>query len=335
MNRQSDRDRIAEEAVGQRHGSAPPYAEGKAGMSQEEAARQLAPSSGAQASTPEKTAESVGERVGDAYSDPHKVEQHPKSNTGRLTARGTGSHDTGESSRFLSVGRKVTENLSRPLFEERLLTVIGGFALGYLTALLLHGRINAYFDTTPGPFQIAKPPQGRQHPRGFVQSTVLKTITEHPQRHDNRRDHRSSVPRVSARSRSRMRSTHLLRRKKSARRAGNASICPRRLRCRPHRISRAHSRSRAETNAFQRPRFQPTTVGDRQTDDPAPRLCGEPAPTCLALQIHRRHCQLKRLWYARRVGGAAARVGELLCSPIMLPRSSRAGPEKSALGPLS
>jgi hypothetical protein len=47
------------------------------------------------------------------------------------------------------------------------------------------------------------------------------------------------------------------------------------------------------------------------------------------------HCQLKRPWYARRVGGAAARVGELLCTPITLPRSSRAGPEKSALGPLS
>ena len=43
------------------------------------------------------------------------------------------------------------------------------------------GRINAYFGTTPGPFQITKPPQGEQHPRGFVQSTVLKTITEHPQ----------------------------------------------------------------------------------------------------------------------------------------------------------
>jgi hypothetical protein len=26
----------------------------------------------------------------------------------------------------------------------------------------------------------------------------------------------------------------------------------------------------------------------------------------------RRHCQLKRPWYARRVGGAAVRVGELL-----------------------
>jgi hypothetical protein len=47
------------------------------------------------------------------------------------------------------------------------------------------------------------------------------------------------------------------------------------------------------------------------------------------------YCQLKRPWYARRVGGAAARVGELLYSPIMLPRSSRAGPEKGALDPLS
>jgi cation diffusion facilitator CzcD-associated flavoprotein CzcO len=47
------------------------------------------------------------------------------------------------------------------------------------------------------------------------------------------------------------------------------------------------------------------------------------------------HCQLKQSWYARRVGGAAARVGELLCSPIMPPRSSRAGPEKGVLSPLT
>ena len=100
---------------------------------------------------------------------------------GCLTATGAGSHNNSESNRFLSVGRKVTEGLSHPLFEERFLTVVDGFALGYLTAVLLHGRINAYFDTRPGPFQITKPPQGEQHPRGFVQSTVLKTITEHPQ----------------------------------------------------------------------------------------------------------------------------------------------------------
>src|SRR6516164_1435581 len=52
-------------------------------------------------------------------------------------------------------------------------------------------------------------------------------------------------------------------------------------------------------------------------------------------ELLRRHCQLKRPWYAARVGDAAARVGELLCSPIVLPRSSRAGPKKGALGPLS
>ena len=55
------------------------------------------------------------------------------------------------------------------------------------------------------------------------------------------------------------------------------------------------------------------------------------AETCTlySLPVSRRtHCQLKRPWHARRVGGAAARVGELLCSPIMLPRSSRAGRKK-------
>ena len=42
-------------------------------------------------------------------------------------------------------------------------------------------RIDAYFGARPGPSQITKPPQGERHPRGFVQSTVLKIITEHPQ----------------------------------------------------------------------------------------------------------------------------------------------------------
>jgi transposase-like protein len=48
-----------------------------------------------------------------------------------------------------------------------------------------------------------------------------------------------------------------------------------------------------------------------------------------AVRRRERHCQLKRPWYARRVGGAAARVGEFPYSPIMLPRSRRAGPEKA------
>jgi hypothetical protein len=76
MERQPDRDRIAEGAVGQRHESAPPYAGTKPNISQEEAAWRFAAASGAGASIPEKTAESIGERVGDAYSDPEGVAQH-------------------------------------------------------------------------------------------------------------------------------------------------------------------------------------------------------------------------------------------------------------------
>jgi hypothetical protein len=64
MESQPDRDRIAEEAVGQRHESARPYAGTKPDMSQEEAARKFAAASGAEASAPEKTAESIGERIG-------------------------------------------------------------------------------------------------------------------------------------------------------------------------------------------------------------------------------------------------------------------------------
>src|SRR5438477_4284534 len=105
------------------------------------------------------------------YADPARVAQHPKRNGGRLTATRPQNRD--ENNRFLSVGRGVTE--------ERFVTVIAGFALGYLTAVLFHGRINAALVTTPGPFQITKPPQGDRHPRGFVQSTILKAITEHPQ----------------------------------------------------------------------------------------------------------------------------------------------------------
>jgi hypothetical protein len=41
------------------------------------------------------------------------------------------------------------------------------------------------------------------------------------------------------------------------------------------------------------------------------------------------HCQLKRPWYAPRVGGAPARVGELLCSPFVLPRSAERGRKKA------
>src|SRR5207237_9724762 len=88
MERQTDRDRIAEEAVGQRHETAPPYAGTKPDISQEEAARRFAAGSGAEASIPEKTAESIGERVGDAYSDPEDAARHSPQKIGQQFAPG-------------------------------------------------------------------------------------------------------------------------------------------------------------------------------------------------------------------------------------------------------
>jgi hypothetical protein len=171
MEGQSDRDRIAEEAVGQRHESPPPYAVKKEDVSREEAARQLAASSGPQASTAEKTAESLGERIGDAYSDPESVARRSPKKAGGQTAPWGGSETSVRSNRVLP----------SPTDIGRFVTVVASFALGYLTAVLFHSRISAQFGAAQGPFQITKPPHGDKHPRGFVQSTVLKTITEHPQ----------------------------------------------------------------------------------------------------------------------------------------------------------
>jgi hypothetical protein len=157
METQADRDAIADEAVGQRHESPPPEAKKKNDLSPEEIGRRLARASGAQASIPKKTAESLGERVADAYSDPDLAR------------------------RPISIARGWAQGASSPLELQPLLTLAAGFALGYFAALLIHRRTNAYFGEAPEPFQITQPPHGDRHPRGFVQSTVLKTITEHPQ----------------------------------------------------------------------------------------------------------------------------------------------------------
>jgi len=49
---------------------------------------------------------------------------------------------------------------------------------------------------------------------------------------------------------------------------------------------------------------------------------------CRSDERLRWHCQLKPPWYALRVGGAAARVGELLCSPSVLPALKPSGAKK-------
>ena len=131
MRNQADVDRIAAEAVGQIHDTPPDVVTEKNDKSPDETG--LANSAGAQASISEKTAESVGERVGDAYSDATSAAQTQIRNSAMRPTTWTGQ--------------------VRPF----MMTVVA-FALGYITASLIHGRINVYFGRTPGPFQITKPP---------------------------------------------------------------------------------------------------------------------------------------------------------------------------------
>jgi hypothetical protein len=164
-----NRDRIADEAVGQKHESAPPYAGNPARMADDEFSRPSTASSVIEASIPEKTAEALGERVGDAYSDPNSMMR----NSTRKIDQRNAAH--GEANNGVSAS---VETVS--FYQERFLTVVASFALGYLAAVLFHSRLKAQWDPTSGPFQITKPPVDK-HPRGFVESAVLKIISEHPQ----------------------------------------------------------------------------------------------------------------------------------------------------------
>jgi hypothetical protein len=128
--RKQDPAAIADEAVGQRHGDPPPYAVKKQpDMSQEEMARRLSKSAGPRASISEKTAEAVGERVGDAYADP-----------GSAAARSERSSGNGVADPVLGAVRQVAQLVSHQFGEQPFMMVAAGFALGYMTALMLHGH---------------------------------------------------------------------------------------------------------------------------------------------------------------------------------------------------
>jgi hypothetical protein len=142
QTRKQDPDAIAEEAVGQRHEDPPPYAvKVQPEMSQQEMARRLSEPAGPRASIPEKTAEAVGERVGDAYADPGSAAAR---NRPAQIARLAGPHGrpsgNGAADPQLGAVRQMTQVVSHQLHEQPFLTVAASFALGYMTALLLHGR---------------------------------------------------------------------------------------------------------------------------------------------------------------------------------------------------
>jgi ElaB/YqjD/DUF883 family membrane-anchored ribosome-binding protein len=114
-DKKSDPRIIAEEAVGQARGSPTPDA-AKAEMPTEDVIRRLATSAGPQADIATRTAESVGERVGDAYATTDEVKAGP---------------------------RKVARRAASPASwaaQQPFTAVAAGFALGYAAALLIHRR---------------------------------------------------------------------------------------------------------------------------------------------------------------------------------------------------
>jgi len=114
-DRKSDPRIIAEEAVGQARGSPTPDA-AKAEMPTEDVIRRLAMSAGPQADVAAQTAESVGERVGDAYATTDEVKASSR-----------------------NVARRAASQASRAA-QQPFISVAAGFALGYALALLIHRR---------------------------------------------------------------------------------------------------------------------------------------------------------------------------------------------------
>jgi hypothetical protein len=139
MQEKPDRDAIVDEALGQTHGTASLGSmTEKERISPEEAARRNATPPGPQASMSEKTAAAVGERVGDAYADPGSV-RPPQWNTARSAAikPGTQSHPA---DRVRSAGQQVAQSVSEQFSEQRFVTLVAAFGLGFIAATVLRGR---------------------------------------------------------------------------------------------------------------------------------------------------------------------------------------------------
>lgn len=110
-DKNTDSSAIAEEAVGETRGSPTPDA-AKDKPATEEVIRQLATSAGPQADIAAKTAESVGERVGDAYATTDEVK--------------VGSR---------KVARRAASQASRAP-QQPFISVAAGFALGYAARVI-------------------------------------------------------------------------------------------------------------------------------------------------------------------------------------------------------
>jgi hypothetical protein len=137
MDEKQQPDRIAAEAVGERLDNDPPDAVRPPEISQEEAARKLAPAPTPQASIAEKSAESMGERVGDAYAN---AGANAGGDRVQYGGRDVQSQASGTMDRALDLGRGAAQSISRQFQEQPVLMTLMGVALAYLAGALIHGR---------------------------------------------------------------------------------------------------------------------------------------------------------------------------------------------------
>jgi hypothetical protein len=138
MENQPDRDTIVDEAVGQTHATPPPKSvTEREHLSPEEAARRNASAPGPQASMPEKTAASIGERSGGAYADPGNV-QTWQGKAGQPVATKSGWNAMANCA--LSAGRELAQSVSDQVSDQRYIGLIAAFGLGFIAATMLRVR---------------------------------------------------------------------------------------------------------------------------------------------------------------------------------------------------
>jgi hypothetical protein len=123
QDKKPDPDRIADEAVGEALESRHPDAINK------EEARPVPASAGPQANVADKTAESIGERAGDAYADATPDEARERSRSFVQQ----GATQAGPRRSDAARGRTMVGG-------QQVVTVVAAFALGYATAFLFHRR---------------------------------------------------------------------------------------------------------------------------------------------------------------------------------------------------
>jgi hypothetical protein len=139
MEDQQDRDTIADEAVGQRHGTPPDFVKEREAISPEEAIRRNATPPGPLASMSEKTAAALGERVGDAYANTGHTQLKRQEGSNRSVATKSRPQN-GVIDHGPSAGQALAQGLSNQVSGQPLASLVAAFGLGFIVATVVRAR---------------------------------------------------------------------------------------------------------------------------------------------------------------------------------------------------